>query len=279
MKGWGLAGGALLGAILLSAPGANADTCSGGGAGDDAILIDITCSSPGGSSPGNDPGTQPGNQPAPFVRYQWASVCTTDPEVNPNDVSCAAALTCPDPAQTRWQLWGQVAAGGWRTLGTRCFGGVPPAFVPPQVTAAVVLNALRRIGLPELETHTQPEAKTLVNFDTIFYARPRTVDLQLTLLGQAVRVQARPTSYRWAFGDGTAAVTRTPGDPYPRKTVVHRYQHAHVVVGPRVAVTYTARFKVGDGAWQDISETVTTTGPTTALRVAEATALLSGNHG
>jgi hypothetical protein len=44
-------------------------------------------------------------------------------------------------------------------------------------------------------------------------------------------------------------------------------------------VTYTARFRVNGGAWQDIDETVTITGPESSLRVSEASPTLSGNYG
>jgi hypothetical protein len=151
--------------------------------------------------------------------------------------------------------------------------------VQPVVTSAVVLNALRRIGLPALEVQIQPEDKTLVNFDTIFYAEPQPVTRDLTLLGQRVRVEARASSFVWSFGDGETARTATPGAPYPAKDVVHKYFDAHVTVAPSVAVTYTARFRVNGGAWQDVDGTVTIDGPPASLRIAEAVAVLSGNHG
>jgi hypothetical protein len=146
------------------------------------------------------------------------------------------------------------------------------------VTPGDVLSALRRVGLPALATQTQPADKTLVNFDTIFFTEPRDVSLTLTILGQAVDVVATPVSYRWAFGDGSSLVTRTAGNPYPRKTIVHRYADAHVTMQPSVATTYSARFRVGNGAWQDIAGTVTIPGPANSLRIAEATAVLSGDH-
>ncbi len=197
---------------------------------------------------------------------------------NPNDVDCALALTCPTPQMRRWQLWGQTPMGSGYPIRTQCFGGTPPAYVPPTVTPGDVLSALRRVGLPALSTQTQPEDKTLVNFDTIFFTEPRDVSLTLTILGQAVDVVATPTSYRWTFGDGSSLVTRSAGDPYPSKTIVHRYGDAHVTMQPSVATTYSARFRVGNGAWQDIAETVTIPGPANSLRIAEATAVLSGDH-
>ena len=142
----------------------------------------------------------------------------------------------------------------------------------------MVLTALRRVGLPALTTHVQPRGKTLVNFDTIFYTDPQQVSLDLTVLRQAVEVQASPTSYRWIFGDGASTTTESPGAAYPSKEVTHRYADADVTVQPHVETVYTARFRVSDGDWQEIPETVTTVGPSTQLRVVEGTPLLSDSR-
>ena len=120
------------------------------------------------------------------------------------------------------------------------------------MTPGVVQTALRRIGLPSLEARTQPEDKTLVNFETIFYTNPRSFTRTMTLLGKRVQVHATPSSFRWHYGDGSTASTSTPGAPYPRKDVTHEYVDAHTTVETSVDVTYTARFRVGNGAWQTI---------------------------
>jgi hypothetical protein len=209
------------------------------------------------------------------VKYQWASICTIDPGIPPPDLDCPAALVCVKPQQRLWQLWGLQENGSWRVIRSECFGGTPPAYKPPKVTPAMVLSALRKVGLPELATHVQPDDKTLVNFDTIFWTEPKPVNVQLTILGQAVAVEAGATSYRWAFGDGDEVTTRSPGAAYPSKDVVHRYLDAAVTVHPHVEVTYTARFRVSGGDWQDIDDTVTTVGPDSDLRIVEGTPLLT----
>lgn len=263
--------------ICFAATPAHADCTGSAGAAGQYIGVGMTCSDSGSSHPGS---AQPADsQASAYKAFRWASVCTTDLDVRPGDIACTFATTCPDPQQTRWQLWGQQQqSGDWVTLQTQCFGGEPPAYVPPTVTAADVLSALRRVGLPELQMNVQPEDKTLVNFDTIFYTNPEPVDLHLTILGQDVHVIATPTTYHWVFGDGAASSTTTPGDPYPSKTITHQYTDAHVTVYPHVEVTYGARFQVGEGDWQDIDGTVTTIGPATDLRIAEAVPLLSGQH-
>ena len=147
------------------------------------------------------------------------------------------------------------------------------------MTPALVLTALRRLGLPSLEARTQPEDKTLVNFATIFYAEPESFARTLTLLGQQVEVEAEPVQFTWHHGDGTSQTTTSPGAPYPSKEITYSYTDAHTTVAPSVDVTYAARFRVGGGGWQDIAETVTIAGPSSPLRISEATAVLSGDYG
>ena len=151
-------------------------------------------------------------------------------------------------------------------------------FEPPTVTPGMVLDELRRVGLPALEVEVQPAGKTLVNFDTIFHTDPRPVDVDLTILGQAVQVRATPATYQWLFGDGAAMTTATPGEGYPSREIVHRYLDAGVTVEPSVSVVYGARFRVGGGGWQDVGGTVTIPGPPEGLRVVEAVGVLSGEH-
>jgi hypothetical protein len=141
-----------------------------------------------------------------------------------------------------------------------------------------VLNEIRRIGLPVLQARTQPEGKTLVNFDTIFYTQAQPFTATVTLLGQQVDIVAEATQYTWHHGDGSAATTSSPGSPYPSKEITYRYSDAHTTVRPRVDVTYSARFRVNGGPWQDIDETVTIAGPEGSLRISEATPVLSGNY-
>lgn len=255
---------------------AAAKACIGSGHAQGGVIgVGVECASPGSSTPS---GMEPAGQQAPYVGYAWASVCSTGPSLEGPILECAASMTCDSPRLRRWQLWGQRPNGSWRTIRTQCFGATPQEYVPPTVTAGDVISALRRVGLPRLETVIQPEAKTLVNFDTIFHTEPEDVSLNLTILGQGVDVVATPSTYRWVFGDGASTTTVTPGGPYPTKDVVHRYSDARVTVHPHVEVTYAARFRVNGGSWQDIGETVTTVGPDATLRVAEAIPMLSGQH-
>jgi hypothetical protein len=142
----------------------------------------------------------------------------------------------------------------------------------------MVLREVKRVGLPALQVQVQPADRTLVNFETIFYTEPEPFERELRLLGQGVDVRATASGFAWWFGDGANLQTQTPGAPYPAKDIVHEYADADVTVAPRVDVTYTAQFRVNGGAWQEIPETVTITGPPTSLRVLEATAVLVGGE-
>jgi hypothetical protein len=219
-----------------------------------------------------------------YAEYRWVVVCT-----RPNAsqevaiaMDCQAARVCAQSNERLYRLWGRTEnPPAWLPLSTRCFGQPPTAADTPQprITPALVLNEIRRIGLPILTAKTQPEGKTLVNFDTIFYTEAQPFNATVTLLGQQVDVVAEATEYAWHHGDGSTTTTSTPGAPYPSKEITYRYADADTTVRPRVDVTYSARFRVNGGAWQDIDETVTITGPQGSLRVSEARGVLSGNYG
>ena len=140
----------------------------------------------------------------------------------------------------------------------------------------MVLAAFRRIPLPSLRSHSQPANRTLINFDTIFFTRAEPLTRQLTLLGQRVRLEITPSRFEWVHGDGTTATTSDPGAPYPSKDIVYRYEDAHRTVAHRVVVTWSAEYSLNGGPLQPVNGTVTTTGPATPLRVAEASPALSG---
>lgn len=216
---------------------------------------------------------------SPYVEYTWGVACARPGSPTGSEESgCIAAATCAGPREQLYRLWGRTEAGGeWTPLYTRCFRDMPDE-PTPSITPAMVLNELRRVGLPRVEAHTQPASKTLVNFDTILFTEAEPFTTTFTLLGQSVDVVAEPAEYTWHHGDGTTSVTTSPGAPYPSKEIVHRYRDADVTVSLSVDVTYSARFRVNGGTWQDIAETVTIPGPATDLRVVEATPVLSGDY-
>ena len=141
----------------------------------------------------------------------------------------------------------------------------------------MILRAFRRVPLPSLRSQSQPEDKTLINFDTIFFTQAEPLTRQLTLLGQRVRLEITPSRFEWVHGDGTTMTTTTPGAPYPAKDIVHRYADAHrTVAAPgggdleRGVLAERRRPPAGERHRHDH-------GPATPLRVAEASPALSGS--
>lgn len=218
---------------------------------------------------------------APTVRYEYRTAC--DSGAYSSDTGAAVCPTDPCPeGSTQYRQW-EISPSGERPMGFVCSGTGPPAVeaaaaAPPQVTDAMVLAAFRRVPVPELRSVSQPEDTTLVNFETIFHAEAKPFTETVTILGQRVRLEIAPSEFRWEHGDGTTATTTTAGAPYPRHDVVHRYADAHRTVGHRVVVTWSAQWSLNGGPLRPVIGTVTTTGPTTSLRVAEAVPALSGQR-
>jgi hypothetical protein len=276
----------LAGACVVTAPSAQAaDPCPKHGDAhttDNGLAATMTCETGPAIHTVEDAAASTSDSEPAFIRYVWVTVCLrfdgSNPDTQPMD--CAASRNCADPIERLWDLWGQRADGTWEPLGSQCFGRPPTAAQTPVpvVTPGMVLQAIRAIGLPSLQAHTQPAGKTLVNFATIFYTSPQPFTRTIRLLGQPVHVEATATSFTWHHGDGTIATTTTPGAPYPDKQITYAYGTAHTTVRTSVDVTYTARFRVGGGDWQSIPETVTISGPASDLRISEATAVLSGDY-
>jgi hypothetical protein len=190
---------------------------------------------------------------------------------------CGTAMVCgPDEIGYFVERRLEGTNDPWQSNGTTCVGPDRPT-----VTPALVLEQVRRMGLPDAELQTQPgfeSGKTLVNFDTNFYTTVDPVTRTFTLLGAQVTVEATPTSYTWHFDSGLPDGTRTtstPGAPYPDLDVTYAYQDAHTTVRPSVDVTYSARFSVDGGTWQTIPDTVTIEGEPIRRYVAEASARLA----
>lgn len=149
----------------------------------------------------------------------------------------------------------------------------------PQITSGMVARALRRVPLPPSELIIQPpDGRTLVNFDTNFYTRERTLFRSVRLLGQRVELRIVADSYTWHFGDGRTMTTAEAGAPYPKLTITHNYRQKGRFA-PSLDTTYVADFRVGGDAWQPVPGSVTIEGEPEALQAIEATPTLVGYDG
>jgi hypothetical protein len=136
-------------------------------------------------------------------------------------------------------------------------------------------RAIREVPMPPLKLRIQPDGRTLVNVDTIFYTDPAHLRRTVTLLGHSVRLEAEPVRFTWVHGDGTRASTSKPGRPYPAKDVTHQYRRPDDNLRARVDTTYRVRYSVDGGGWADLAETLTAPGPATTLDVDEAAPVLT----
>jgi hypothetical protein len=234
---------------------------------DPAVVVGGTTVVPGSSAQIQNGGTNP-------YDAEYLLACSGNAP-GQTQVDCVAARNCPDPAEMLYVLWVQATESSlWLPTSQSCIA--PQEARRPQVTPDLVLNEVRRIGLPALQVHVQPAGDTLVNLDTIFYAEPLPFTRTVNLLGYTVDVEASPTAYAWSFGDGTGTTTESPGAPYPAGDITHAYTDAHVTEQASVDATYTVRFRVDGGEWQTIEETITADGPSTAVTVKEAVPVLTG---
>jgi hypothetical protein len=146
------------------------------------------------------------------------------------------------------------------------------------VTPGMVQHAFQRLAWPASELVVQPpDGKTLVNFDTNFYTtNTRPTTQTVTLIGQPVTIEATPTQYTWHFGgDAGDLTTNDPGAAYPDLRITYRYTRIGAVQ-PSVDTTYAGRYRVGNGNWQTIPDTLTVPGAAVDLQVVSATPHLVG---
>lgn len=281
---------------LSGTVGANAwadggSSVNGEGRKSEVFLSAIGESSGSSQSAVGEPAKAPVDQPIraaenyTYQQVRYSPMCRTG-----GAPGCAQVRNCPGGTPRYGQFTRTVeVSGGSETAGPWSFdqwtcltdSGVAstgPAPLP-QVTWQVVLREVESIGLPSLEVQVEPADKTLVNFATNFYATPEAFERQVSLLGRSVDVRADPVGFAWTFGDGESTTTQGPGGAYPDLQVTHEYADADVTVHPSVDVTYEAQFRVDGGTWQTIPETVTIAGTPVALRVVEATPVLSGRDG
>jgi hypothetical protein len=165
--------------------------------------------------------------------------------------------------------------GGWEYLGSACLSPAEIGTVRRSLTWQDVESAVRRVGIPAGEV-TAP-GYTLVNLETTFYTDVQPFTRTLSIIGYTVDVEVTPTAYTWHWGEGDTSTTDTPGSPYPSTDVTHTYLR-HTRRGRPLSLSvdigYTARYRVDGGAWADIPQTITIAGPTTALPVRQASAVL-----
>ncbi|WP_181309489.1 hypothetical protein [Nocardioides campestrisoli] len=235
------------------------------------------------------------NQTVDLYRYKTKRLCYSPVDgvhtsEDDGQAPCERPQYCSEPQDgSLYELWRQLRTGGsWEDLGAVCIGTREGLDVEGgRVTTEMVARAYATLDWPAATLTIQPTGgETLVNLRTLFSTTStEPVTQTITLLGQPVTIEATPTSFTWTWDtsarahpeDARPTTTKHGGTPYPKSggtvpddAITHRYTRADTTVRPRLDVTYSGRFRVGDGAWQDIPETRTITGAPQQLTVLEA---------
>ncbi|WP_235520904.1 hypothetical protein [Cellulomonas sp. Leaf395] len=171
-----------------------------------------------------------------------------------------------DWVEPRWRRYQVPPAPDWSEWVQMDFGscGAP---VVPLLTA----EEFRRLPLPVPAVHMQPDTGwVLVNKETIVYTDPTPVTLTTQLLGRTVTVEATPSRFTYAWGDGSEPeVTSDPGAPYPAFDVFHVYEDLGEVA-ITITTEWSGRYQVeGDPQWRDVTGTATTTATGPVFEVQE----------
>jgi hypothetical protein len=148
---------------------------------------------------------------------------------------------------------------------------VPEDAVQEVDLVKLIVREFKRMDWPASKLVVQPRGgKTLVNFKTNFYTPDhRLIDRPVTVAGQQVTIRAVPVSYAWFFGDDTSTTTTSPGSPHPNLEITHEYSRVDEVV-VRLDTTYAGEYRIGNGDWASIPETLTVAGESQELAIVEA---------
>ena len=142
---------------------------------------------------------------------------------------------------------------------------------------AARLRAARLAGLRRWSSSHPRAGRWSTSTRTSTRPTPTPTTQTVTLIGQPVTIEATPTQYRWHFGSGDDGdlTTTDPGAAYPDLRVTYRYLRVGTVQ-PSVDTTYAGRYRVGNGPWRTIPNTLTVPGAPVDLQVVSATPHLVG---
>lgn len=174
-------------------------------------------------------------------------------------------LVCTEGEETG--LWHDVFMDG-TDVGDVC---VPDSDVDQVSIAQLIIRQFKRIKWPASRLIVQPPGgKTLVNFKTNFFSpNHQSIDQSLSLANRDVEIRAVPTSYTFHFGDDTSTTTAQPGRPHPHMDVTHEYARTGSVI-VSLDTTYSGEYRIGDGDWVAIPDTLTVVGEGQHLEILEA---------
>ena len=224
---------------------------------------------------GNGGGGRSSGVVAPEDPYEYyAHYGCPLPGTDAADDYCSLNITCnlgEDKEGIVHVIHRRLKSGGeWeRTSSEYCAapGSQSPEDAAERVTApptpTVTAEDLKKMPIQPGTVSVQPGPNTLKNYHTNIYVDSRPQELEVTLLGQPVRVRATPVSYTFGYGDGTTTgPTTDPGRALPENSwdtptsTSHQYRETgdYAIV---ISTEFRGEYRVGDGEWQPVEGTAT----------------------
>jgi hypothetical protein len=173
------------------------------------------------------------------------------------------------------------------TPAARCF--ITHQVDPSACNAPAEEEAIPTITIRDIATffptpgrqRMEPDGWTVAGLDTNFYAITGVHVVNGTLLGRPADVRFTPTSYRWAYGDGTAATKGTKGGTWASQGVAEfeptPTSHVYEQLGDytiTLSIVFTAEYRFAGGPWRPVVGTITLPANDLHIRVGTAKTVL-----
>lgn len=170
-------------------------------------------------------------------------------------------------------------------------GIVTPAPVDPDlvirdgytVTEPVTLSDLVNFHPASGVSHMEPDGWMIAGLDANFYASSSTQVQTGELLGQPATVRFTPATFRWNYGDGTAATLRTSGSTWAAQgkaefqptATSHVYRAAGTYIVD-LTINFAAEYRYTGAEWIPIAGTVPVAANQLTVTVGSAKTVLVG---
>ena len=147
----------------------------------------------------------------------------------------------------------------------------------PTITIRDIATFIPTPGRQQME----PDGWTVAGLDTNFYAITGAHEVNGTLLGRPADVRFTPTTYLWAYGDGSAATMYTTGGTWAAQGIAEfeptPTSHVYEQVGDytiTLSIVFRAEYRFAGGPWRPVVGTITLPANDLYIRVGTAKTVL-----
>lgn len=147
----------------------------------------------------------------------------------------------------------------------------------PTITIRDIATFIPTPGRQQME----PDGWAVAGLDTNFYAITGPHVVNGTLLGRPADVRFTPTTYRWAYGDGTSATRTTKGGTWAALGIAEfeptPTSHVYEQVGDytiTLSIVFAAEYRFNGGSWRPVVGTITLPANDLYIRVGTAKTVL-----